>query len=111
MEHGWPGNVRELANAVERLVLLAEDGGVSLDDLPPEVRRTGAGETSPFRLPAEGVVWDRLEVDLLRQALERTGGNRAAAARLLGLGYKALLYRLEKHGMVGDDAESAEMGS
>jgi two-component system NtrC family response regulator len=111
MEHGWPGNVRELANAVERLVLLAEDGRVSLDDLPPEVRRTGAGETSPFRLPAEGVVWDRLEADLLRQALERAGGNRAAAARLLGLGYKAFLYRLEKHGMVGDGVESAEMGS
>ena len=111
MEHGWPGNVRELANAVERLVLLAEDGRVSLDDLPPEVRRTGVGEMSQFRLPAEGVEWDRLEADLVRQALERAGGNRAAAARLLGLGYKAFLYRLDKHGMAGDDADSAEMGN
>jgi DNA-binding NtrC family response regulator len=111
MEHGWPGNVRELANAVERLVLLSEDGRVSLEDLPPEVRRAGAGEASPFRLPAEGVVWDRLEADLLRQALERAGGNRAAAARLLGLGYKAFLYRLEKHGMADEGGESPGMGS
>ena len=37
MEHTWPGNVRELANALERLVLLAEDGRVSADYLPPEI--------------------------------------------------------------------------
>src|SRR6185503_2537744 len=37
VEHSWPGNVRELANAVERLVLLAEDGRARLEDLPPEV--------------------------------------------------------------------------
>ena len=111
MEHGWPGNVRELANVVERLVLLAEDGRVNLDDLPAEVRSAGGGTGCPFLLPAEGLVWDEVEADLLRQALERSQGNRAAAARLLGLGYKALLYRLEKHGMAGDGGESPDMGS
>ena len=111
MEHGWPGNVRELANVVERLVLLAEDGRVNLDDLPAEVRSAGGGTGCPFLLPAEGLVWDQVEADLLRQALERSQGNRAAAARLLGLGYKALLYRLEKHGMAGDGGESPDMGS
>ena len=111
MEHGWPGNVRELSNVVERLVLLAEDGRVSLDDLPAEVRSGGEGQDSPFRLPAEGLVWDRVEADLLRQALERSQGNRAAAARLLGLGYKAFLYRLEKYEMNGEVGESPEMGS
>ena len=111
MEHGWPGNVRELANVVERLVLLAEDGRVNLDDLPAEVRNAGGGQDCPFRLPAEGLVWDEVEADLLRQALERSQGNRAAAARLLGLGYKALLYRLEKHGMAGDGGGSPDIGS
>ena len=110
MEYGWPGNVRELANVVERLVLLAEDGEVSAEDLPQEVRQRGSAEGGPLQLPAEGVVWDRAEAGLLRQALERTNGNRAAAARLLGLGYKAFLYRLEKHGMV-ENGESPEMGS
>jgi len=114
-DYGWPGNVRELANVVERLVLLSEDGRPSIEDLPREIRDTGAGEGCPFNLPAEGIVWERVEGGLLSQALDRCRGNRAAAARLLGLGYKAFLYRLEKHGMAGngsdDVAESPEMGS
>jgi two-component system NtrC family response regulator len=98
MEHGWPGNVRELANAVERLVLLAEDGRLSVEDLP-----------------ADGLVWEQVEKGMMRQALERSRGNRAAAARLMGLTYKAFLYRLEKYGMAGENEdgvkESPEMGS
>jgi DNA-binding NtrC family response regulator len=113
-EYGWPGNVRELANVVERLVLLSEDGRPCIDDLPAEIRSTGGQEGCPFNLPAEGVVWERVEAGLLSQALDRCRGNRAAAARLLGLGYKAFLYRLEKHGMAGtgieDMTESPEMG-
>lgn len=116
MEHGWPGNVRELANAIERLVLLAEDGNPSVDDLPLEMRRSAVGEEGcPFSLPADGLVWEQVERGLIRQALERSRGNRAAAARLLGLTYKAFLYRLEKFGMAGENGnamtEFPEMGS
>jgi len=116
MEHGWPGNVRELANAVERLVLLAEDGRPSIEDLPAELRRSAVGEEGcPFSLPADGLVWELVERGMMRQALERAQGNRAAAARLMGLTYKAFLYRLEKHGMVGENGdtvtESPDMGS
>ena len=116
MEHGWPGNVRELANAVERLVLLAEDGRPSIEDLPAELRRSAGGEDGcPFSLPADGLVWEQVERGMMRQALERAQGNRAAAARLMGLTYKAFLYRLEKHGMAGENdnsvTESPEMGS
>ncbi|HXT22932.1 MAG TPA: sigma-54 dependent transcriptional regulator, partial [Thermoanaerobaculia bacterium] len=103
VEHSWPGNVRELANAVERLVLLAEDGRARLEDLPPEVaghadvgRSRGGGR---FQLPPGGLSFEELERDLLAQALQLTAGNRARAARLLGLPYKAFLYRLEKHGL------------
>ena len=116
MEHGWPGNVRELANAIERMVLLAEDGNPSVDDLPLEMRRSAVGEEGcPFSLPADGLVWEQVERGLIRQSLERSRGNRAAAARLLGLTYKAFLYRLEKHGMAGENGnamtEFPEMGS
>jgi len=115
MEHGWPGNVRELANAVERLVLLAEDGRPSIEDLPAELRRSAVGEEGcPFSLPADGLVWELVERGMMRQALERAQGNRAAAARLMGLTYKAFLYRLEKHEMVGENGdtvtESPDMG-
>ena len=102
MDYGWPGNVRELANAVERLVLLAEDDGLDINDLPPALRGD-ADRTGPVRLPSEGLDWDTMEESLLRQALDRCAGNRAAAARLLGLTYKAFLYRLEKHGLGDDD--------
>jgi DNA-binding NtrC family response regulator len=116
MEHGWPGNVRELANVVERLVLLAEDGRPSVEDLPSEMGESAAGEAGcPFSLPADGLVWEQVERGMMQQALDRSQGNRAAAARFMGLSYKAFLYRLEKYGMTGDDggvvAESPEMGS
>ena len=99
LDHPWPGNVRELGNVVERLVLLAEDGRVSADDLPEDLTRR-AGSVDGFRLPPSGIVWDNHERSCLAQALELAGGNRAQAARLLDLPYKALLYRLEKHGLV-----------
>ena len=103
MKYPWPGNVRELANAVERLVLLAEDGRAKLEDLPPEVTgRARAGYR--FTLPPGGLSFEELERQLLAQALQQAGGNRARAARLLGLAYKAFLYRLEKHGLGGEPA-------
>jgi DNA-binding NtrC family response regulator len=94
MDRPWPGNVRELGNAVERLLLLAEDEP-SLDDLPG-----AASQPAPaFELPADGLNWEALERSLLAQALRRSAGNRSHAARLLGLPYKAFLYRLEKFGL------------
>jgi len=106
VEHSWPGNVRELANAVERLVLLAEDGRARIEDLPAEVRGpvdgAGRGRGARFQLPPGGVSFEELERDVLAQALEHAAGNRARAARLLNLPYKAFLYRLEKHGLSGE---------
>jgi len=87
-------------------VLLAEDGRTRLDDLPAEVSgQTAATEgggrarSTRFQLPPGGLSFEELERDLLAQALQLTAGNRARAARLLGLPYKAFLYRLEKHGL------------
>lgn len=98
LDHFWPGNVRELGNVVERLVLLAEDGIVAPTDLPEsfEARRA----RPDFQLPPDGLAWEEHERSCLGQALELAGGNRARAARLLELPYKAFLYRLEKYGLV-----------
>jgi DNA-binding NtrC family response regulator len=103
MTYHWPGNVRELANAVERLVLLADNGEVRSADLPPEIVARAQGDPATIELPPGGLDWERMETDLLSQALVRCDGNRAAAARLLNLPYKAFLYRLEKHGLDGAD--------
>jgi DNA-binding NtrC family response regulator len=99
LDYAWPGNVRELANVVERLVLLADDGRVSIDDLPEEMSERPRLHNG-FELPAGGLSWEEHEASCLRQALQSSSGNRAQAARLLDLPYKAFLYRLEKYGLV-----------
>ncbi|MFN7942233.1 MAG: sigma-54 dependent transcriptional regulator [Thermoanaerobaculia bacterium] len=99
IDYPWPGNVRELANVVERLILLAEDGRVRLEDLPDELAGRGSG-AGGFALPPTGMSWEDHERECLRQALALAAGNRARAARLLDLPYKAFLYRLEKYELV-----------
>lgn len=94
IDRPWRGNVRELANVVERLMLLADDGTPDESDLP-----TTRVADSQFVLPAEGVSWESVERSALEQALQHADGNKAQAARLLALPYKAFLYRLEKFNM------------
>lgn len=96
LDDPWPGNVRQLGNTVERLVLLSEDGRVSLGDLPDSPGVSGDGG---FTVPPEGMSWERHEKACLGQALAHAAGNRTRAAKLLDLPYKAFLYRLEKHGL------------
>jgi transcriptional regulator with GAF, ATPase, and Fis domain len=92
--HGWPGNVRELRNAVERAVLLAEGPVLKAEDFAG----LGGSESSEApELPASGLVFDQLERDLVAQALERTGWNKAAAAALLGVNRDWVRYRIERH--------------
>jgi len=97
----WPGNVRELENCVERMVVLARGPRLHVEDLPEAVRRgpEGAGLDGGFELPARGVRLDQVERHLITQALARTGGSLAPAARLLGISYKTLQYRIRKHGL------------
>ena len=97
LEHRWPGNVRELANAVERAVILAGAPPITSEHL--EFLRAGKGAgsgTAGWRLPPEGVSLEALEKDLIRQALELTGGNQSAAARLLGLTRSKFRTRLKQ---------------
>jgi DNA-binding NtrC family response regulator len=95
----WPGNVRELENAIERLVVMSRGNELDLQALPRRIRGEGEPDASTFLLPPEGVTLEAVEKDLIRQALERTGGNRSAAARSLGLTRQTLLYRMQKYGL------------
>ena len=95
----WPGNVRELRNIMERTVILMQGDVIQPGDLPAELRFAEAGASTggcPFILPEEGVDLEAVERGLLIQALERTGQNQSAAARLLGITRYALRYRMEK---------------
>jgi len=99
MSYHWPGNVRELENVIERSLVLGS--GELLDaaeiklDTNPQPRAASSG--SPV-LP-EGMTLDQLEQEIIRDALERSHGNKSQAARLLGITRNALRYRLSQMGL------------
>ena len=98
-QYPWPGNVRELENVVERMVVMSREDTLSLATLPDAIRTQSEPSGSSLRLPPEGVDFESLEKSLIRQALERTEGNRTRAAQLLGLTRNTLLYRMQKFGL------------
>jgi two-component system, NtrC family, response regulator PilR len=112
--YAFPGNVRELENVIERAVALAGSRAIGLGDLPREVSGM-ASATGPnlVTLPEEGCnldeVMGEIERRLMLEALERSGGVRKTAAQLLGITFRSLRYRLEKHHLdPGDIADAAE---
>ncbi len=104
--HAWPGNIRELRNLCERLSILLAGKTIEPENLPTEFSGSGGHSVSiptNFTLPHEGLNLERLEVDLIQQALDRTKGNRSKSAKLLGLTRDTLLYRMQKHGFKGSE--------
>ena len=98
-QYSWPGNVRELRNVCERLCILHAGKTIEESHLPPEILTGRSSEAREIVLPETGLNLEAVEVDLIQQALERTGGNRSQAARLLGISRDTLLYRMQKHGI------------
>jgi two-component system response regulator PilR (NtrC family) len=108
--YGFPGNVRELENIIERAVALTVGPIVGLGDLPREASGASAQPMpSLIGLPDEGCNLDEVlgEVErrLILQSLERSGGVRTQAAKLLGVTLRSLRYRLQKHALAGADDE------
>jgi len=97
--YSWPGNIRELRNAIERSVILAKEGEIGLQHLPPEVAKLSLqavsalshGDGSPQRLPYSLGEWEH---QLISQALAQAGGNHRQAAAILGLSVDELERRL-----------------
>ncbi|HQR38710.1 MAG TPA: sigma-54 dependent transcriptional regulator [Blastocatellia bacterium] len=100
MEYAWPGNVRQLESAIERAILLAETDRIEAEDLPFEIRQASEPATNfAFKLPPEGISFEELERSLIIQAMEQSGWNITRAAKLLGLSFRTLQYRLDKFGI------------
>jgi transcriptional regulator with PAS, ATPase and Fis domain len=96
-KHHWPGNIRELRNVCEHVSALQPGKAIEPEDLPIALNNSKPDGSSAFQLPKEGLNMESLEIDLLKQALEYSNGNKSEAARLLGLSRDAFLYRLKKH--------------
>ena len=100
MSYSWPGNVRQLESAIERAILLCEGNEIEVEDLPVEIRQEGTSAAAfNFKLPPEGISFDEVERSLITQAMEQTNWNITRAAKLLGLSFRTLQYRLEKFGI------------
>jgi DNA-binding NtrC family response regulator len=100
MSYSWPGNVRQLESAIERAILLCEGNEIEVEDLPVEIRQEGTSAAAfNFKLPPEGISFDEVERSLITQAMEQTNWNITRSAKLLGLSFRTLQYRLEKFGI------------
>ncbi len=109
LQYPFPGNVRELENIIERSVALSTSSLIlpeslyiakhkHAQDFPSAAKGNGAPR---FQLPADGMNLDEflgsIEKDLLLQALEKTGGRKTEAAKLLGVNFRSFRYRLSKY--------------
>lgn len=92
----WEGNVRELRNVIERASILEDGELVTTEYLPKDMVGGGFEGVSDFRLPAEGIPLQDVELELVRQAVRRTGGNLTQAAKLLDISRDQIRYRLKK---------------
>lgn len=107
----WPGNARELRNVLERAMVL-HPGPITPHDLPIGLGRVAHSDADlrdgNIRLPAGGLDLADLEASLIAQALERAGGSRTEAGRLLGLSRFSLRYRAKKAGLLDRDSSNSQ---
>ena len=104
MDHPWPGNIRQLENAIEHAVAMSGSAAeITPAMLPEDVRSPGQTTLlSPVTIPDEGLsftsVVSQLERELILRSLEKTGGNKRQAARLLNLSRTTLIDKLQRLG-------------
>ena len=93
LQHNWPGNVRELSNCMEQAMIFKDKGLLTAQDI--HLRSTPKTILS-FTVPDEGFSLEDAERNYILSALEKAGGNKTKAARMLGISRDTLRYRMQK---------------
>jgi two-component system NtrC family response regulator len=102
-KYHWPGNIRELQNVIERAAIICHGGEIMPDNLPKELQtpqKVISESIAVVNFPEGGLSLEDVEKQLIVKALEKSSGNQTRAANLLGITRSALLYRMQKHGIV-----------
>ncbi len=102
----WPGNVRQLQSVIERAVIICDSGLIELSHIKDELIERKKGIID-IEIPDEGIVFEELEKELLKKAMQKANYVAKRAAELLGMSYKTFWYRWEKFGL-GKKADSEE---
>ncbi|MBI5190970.1 MAG: sigma-54-dependent Fis family transcriptional regulator [Nitrospirae bacterium] len=95
VEYGWPGNVRELKNVIERAVIVSPGPFITQEHLPWELTRPGNGQKKPAA--GQPLTLDEAEKAHIASVMERAGGNKSSAARILGISRSTLIAKLKKY--------------
>ncbi len=115
-KYDWPGNVRELRNAIERAMILQDEGHIDEQLLPLRISEFEGESRSlllgdSLSIPSQGIDFYQVEKDLIRRALTRARGNQTQASRLLSITRDTLRYKMKKYGLGKHDKELLETAS
>jgi transcriptional regulator of acetoin/glycerol metabolism len=109
LNYDWPGNVRELRNAIEGAVLIARDGIIGVDDLPPEIRAAACADSrsvassSGDPVPLQKIPsLEMAEAETIRLAIQQSNGNLTHVAIQLGIAKSTLYQKIKKYGLTQD---------
>ena len=100
VSNDWPGNVRELENVLQRATILAEDGRITVADLPPNITPSAPAGAAAPAVAGRGSLRDQVrdfEHSLILRAIEDCAGDRRQASQRLGIGLSSLYRKLEEH--------------
>ena len=99
LSYDWPGNVRELENVIDRALIMADKGRITLADLPPQITKAAQMSRTVDDLKLSGTLREQIrkyEAALILRTIEETGGDRRAAAQKLDIGLSSLYRKLEE---------------
>ncbi|MEO8331897.1 MAG: sigma-54 dependent transcriptional regulator [Gallionella sp.] len=99
VNYDWPGNVRELENVIDRVLVMADSGRITLADLPPQITKISQPSAAGIGLQLSGTLREQVkkyEVAIILKTVEETGGDRRAAAQKLDIGLSSLYRKLEE---------------